>query len=562
MPDRAVGKLERLAYERAERDHERWTATTQDECTPDGYWWDDEQAERSIIFTEAYCVHYKGRQFAGKPLVLEEWQRFQRREVFGWRDVEGNRRFSTWWQEVARKNGKSTDGGATGLYMLVADGEPGGEVYSVATKRDQAKIIFLAAREMAKRAPPELKDVLDIMKMNINVPRLTSKFEPLSSDYNTLDGLNPHAMLVDEIHAHRDRSLWNVLVSAMGSREQPLICVFTTAGVYDPEQVGWQEHEYACKVLEGVFEDESYFAFICAADDDDDWDSDAALEKANPNIGVSVRRKYLDKERKKARQQPAARNPYIRYHTNRWTQTLDLWLKLEDWRGCTVDPLGWVGLRGEKCWGGLDLSTKLDLTSAAYAFPRVIDDVTYWELLVMHYMPEDRIELGEQEDRAPYQKWVDEGWIIATPGTVIDYEFIERDIRQMADMYDLQEMAYDPYNATGLAGKLEQTWGLPMVLMRQGFASMSEPCKDFEAQVVAHRIIAAHNPLLTWQANNTVAVQDAAANVKLDKKASRKRIDGIVASCMAVGRGYLAVNEAASVYETRGITSIGAGHED
>lgn len=566
--ERAVGRLERLAQERAARDHARWTATAQEECEPGGYWYDAEEAERPIIFAEEYCRHYKGKQFAGKPLTLGEWQRFQYREVFGWRDENGNRRFTTWWQEVARKNGKSTGGGALGLYMLISDGEPGAEVYSAATKVDQARIIFTAAKEICKRSPALRKHV-DVMTHNLNVPETASKFEALSSDHHTLDGLNPNCALVDEIHAHKDRGLWDVLVSALGAREQPLTAVFTTAGIYDPEQIGWELHDYAVKILEQVLDDDTFFVFIAAADEDDDWQSEAFIEKANPNIDVSVSRKYLHGQRKAATHQPNKRGPFMRYHGNRWTATRDSWFKPEDWHACDKLPARslWT-MRRTECFGGLDLSTKLDLTSFALAFERAdLQETdkrnrTFWEVYLRHYMPEERVALASVEDHAPYQRWVEEGWITTTPGDVIDYDFIERDIVQCAAVFNLKEVAYDPYNATGLANTLLQTHGINAVSMRQGYATMSEPSKDYEALVVSHRLVTRNNPVLRWEANNAMSVQDAAGNIKPDKVASRKRIDGVVASIMAVGRALQAAAQGGSIYSSRGLTTIGGPEEE
>lgn len=583
--ERSIGKLERLAYERAERDHERWPARSFGDCAPGDFWFDEEAAERVIIFHEEYCRHWKGKM-AGMPLVLSEWQRFQIRQVFGWKrgpaedpddpeqvEAQGTRRFVVWWEEVARKNGKSTSGGAVGLYLLLADGEEGAEVYSVATKKDQAKIIWKSAKQMVKKSPLLLEHITP-MAHNLHVEQTASLFEALGSDKDTLDGLNPHGILVDEIHAHKERGLWDVLVSATGSREQPLIAVKTTAGVYDPEQIGWELHDYSCKVLEGILVDEEWFAFICAADDDVAWDSDEAIEQGNPNLGISVRMGQVRRERRQAIAQPNKRGGYERYHLNRWTATRRLWLKTEDWRKTESIPRrSLFALRGQSCWAGADLSTKLDLTSVCFAFLRHDFRPYKIELLSRHYMPEERLDEAEREDRAPYRRWVEEGWMRATPGNVIDYGYIERDVlRLVGGDYQaepnsepetfrpkvaLEEMAYDPYNATGFANTMEQTHGLEMVLMRQGYASMSEPTKEFEALVVSHRIIHGNDPVLRWTANNVVTVMDPAGNIKPDKKASRKRIDPIVAAIMAVGRLEQAVREGGSVYDKRGIITIG-----
>src|SRR5690606_22637479 len=255
---RPLGKLERLAYERQTRDLERWPARSIEECEPDGYWWDEDAADRVVQFIEGYCRHHKG-EWAGRPFLLEEWQKEIVRTVFGWRRPDGSRRFRTAYIEIPRKNGKTELAAAVALYLLVADGEEGAEVYSATTERDQARIVHDAAKQMVRRSPG-LRHFVRDYRNNLSVEALGAKFEPLSSAANTVDSLHPHAAVLDERHAHKDRHVRDVLLTGMGARRQPLEWIITTAGVYDPTSIGWEQHEYARSVLAGVFEDESYYA--------------------------------------------------------------------------------------------------------------------------------------------------------------------------------------------------------------------------------------------------------------------------------------------------------------
>ena len=550
LPDRSIGKWERLCLERIARHHREWPAK--------GYYYDIEAAERVVTFIEEYCRHYKG-EWAGQPMLLSEWQKRCLLEAFGWFNEAGFRVVRSVWIEVARKNGKSQFAAAVGMYLLVADHEPGAEVYSSATKRDQARIVFNAARAIV-RQNKELRKHVKVQRTQLLVDRTDSKFEPLSADAHTLDGLDPHGNIIDEIHAHRTREVWDVLDTAMGARRQPMTWVITTAGVYDPEQIGWQQHEYAQNILEGIFEDDSLLIYMCAADDDIPWDSTEAIEQANPNLGISVKAEYLAIQCTKARAQASFTNTYRRLHTNQWTQAHTLWLKLEDWRACAGELPPKKYLATLPCWGGLDLSSKVDLTAMALAFyderpdPEDEDAPALWYLAVEHFMPADDIVERSREDKVPYDRWAEQGYITLTPGNVIDYDFIIEHACDSADRFDLLELAYDPWNAMQTAVKL-QSEGLTVVEMRQGYATLSEPTKEFESLIISQQLRHGGNPVLAWEANNVVVVEDPAGNIKPDKQKSRRRIDGIVAGIMAIGRGIIS-DGGRSVYEDRWLTIL------
>lgn len=558
-PDRKLGKYERLYLERHARDLE---LASRPEGHPRGLRFDPVAGERPVQFIEKFCRHHQG-EWAGKPFLLEDWQKELVRCAFGWLRADGTRRFRVVYVEVPRKNGKSELAGGLGLYLTVADGEAGAQVYSSATKKDQATIVWSAAAAMVK-ASPELKRFVRAYRSNLHVERTGSKFEPLGADSNTLDGLNPHGNIVDELHAHRDRSLWDVLITAMGARRQPMTIAITTAGTFEQESIGWQIHDYATKVLDGVIEDDSFFAFIAAADEGDDFFSVEAHQKANPNWGVSIKPEYLEQQAKTAREQPGFVNEYLRLHLDIWTQQITRWLSLERWAASDPLPAGAdvrklaleheARLERRPCYGGLDLSTKLDLSAFVLVFPPV-DNVEVIDLLCRFWLPEETVRAYERKGQKHYAPWVREGWITATPGDVIDYAFIRRDINAMAKRFKLLELAYDPWNATQLGTELMSD-GLQVVECRQGFKTLSEPSKDFEARIVARQVRHANNPVLRFCVANAVATRDSAGNIKPDKEKASGRIDGVVAAIMGLSRYIVSKAAPPNPYETRGFRSL------
>lgn len=555
VPERVEGKHERLCWERHARDlklaYPRAGGDPQKTRHPKGYWFDAEAAERPVRTIEAFCKHHKG-EWAGKPLLLEEWQKRLIRIAFGWMRPDGTRRFRILYIEVPRKNGKSEIGAALGLYLLVADHEPGAEIYSSATKKDQAKIVHDTAVAMVK-ASPELKKWVRSYRNNLHCVRLGSKFEPLGADSSTLDGLNPHGNIVDELHAHRDRGVWDVLDTAMGARRQPMTIAITTAGVYEPESIGWQQHEHAQKVLEGVIEDDAYCAYIAAAPEDADWTLPETWATANPNLGVSVKPDYLAEQCEKAKAQPSFLNTFLRLHLNRWTSQQDRWLAMEHWNACDQDltPVEAAEresrLAGAVAFAGLDLASKVDIAAFVLALPRE-DDVV--ELVCRFWVPEEKVVERSRRDRVPYDAWVREGWLTATPGNVIDYEFIRAEMNRLSGQYDLREVGFDPWNATQLATQLSED-GFTMVEVRQGFRSLSEPAKALEARIMAKQIRHAGHPVLRWMVSNVATREDPNGNIAPDKSASSEKIDGVVATIMAFSR-LIVAPDFQSVYEERG----------
>jgi len=552
---RTPGKFERLCAERHARE---LALAAQPGGHPKGFAFDAAAGERVVRFVESFCRHSKG-EWAGKLLVLEEWQRELVRQAFGWKRRDGTRRFRCLYWEMPRKNAKSTLGSAIGLYLLVADDESGAEVYSSATMRDQARIVWSAAAAMVK-ASPELRRFVKAQRNNLSCEKLGSKFEPLSADSSTLDGLNPHGNIVDELHAHKTRGVWDVLDTAMGARRQPLTLAITTAGTYEPESIGWQLHNAACQVLEGAYEDDALHAFIACADEGDDYFSAETQAKANPNFGVSVKPDYLARQAEKAKHEPSFLNEYLRLHLNVWTQQVTRWLSLDAWNACEPELLPGVDVRafalereksleGRSCFGGLELSTKLNLSALVLAF--VGADGTA-DAVCRFWLPASTAERLEKQGQRQFATWAREGWLTLTPGDVVDYEFIRREVSALAKRYAVREVAFDPYGATDLSTRLQGD-GLAMVEVRQGYRSLSEPSKDLEGRVVSGKLRHAGNPVLRYCVGNAAVSLDAAGNVKPDKAKSSGRIDGVVALVMALSRVIGGKPEPKSVYETRGL---------
>lgn len=516
-----------------------------------GIYFDADAAQRVLDFF-SFLKHSKG-EWAGQPLYLEPWQQFFIWVVFGWMRADGLRRFRTAYLEVPRKNGKTTMAAAMGLYLMVADNEPGAEIYTAATKRDQARIAHSEATRMVK-ASPALRRRLRIVKDNIHNEASASKFEPLGRDADSLDGLNVHGAIVDEVHAHKNRELWDVLETAMGARRQPLMLAITTAG-YDRQSLCWELHEYTQKVLEGSIQDDSFFGLIYSIDEDDDPFDESSWRKANPNWGISVKADDMRRLARKAQEIPSAVNAFLRLRLNVWTQSSTRWVPFEKWQECAVH-VDAEGLRGRSCFAGLDLSSTTDLAGYALVFPPEQNGDRY-QVLWRLFIPEDSMRERSRRDRVTYDAWVRQGYITATPGNVIDYDFILAMFDEDAQRYDIREVAFDRWGATQIALKLRDMAGRDdfVVDFGQGFSSMSPPMKQLEKLILAGELAHGGNPVATWAAGNLVAREDAAGNIKPDKERSTEKIDPMVMLIMALDRA-IRHGQASSIYDERGILTL------
>jgi phage terminase large subunit-like protein len=488
-------------------------------------------AQYRIGFYPRFLRHSKG-EWARRPVELSGWQKFTIGSVFGWKRQDGTRRFRTVYEELPRKNGKSTKLAGVGLDMLVLDGEPGAEIYAAATKRDQARIIFDEAKRMVATSP-ELQRIVRRFKLNLSVDRTGSKFEPLSSDERTLDGLNPHCVLIDELHRHRTRALLDVMDTAVGSRRQPLIWIITTAGDDSPESVYAAENDYAIKVLEGTVEDDSHFAFIATIDPNDRWDDPKAWAKANPNLGISVKLDDLDRQARKASKSPAALDAFKRLRLNVRTSDASRAIDMATWNKNSRGRFDPDKLPRTRCWGGLDLSSKIDIS----AYVKLIepDDDGIMRVAARFWMPADTIEQRADRDRMPYRRWVEEGWIEATPGNVIDHAEIRTAIVGDLARFDLIDVGFDPWNATQLAVECGEH-GVNMVEFVQGLRSYTAPTKELQALLLGRKLDHGDNPVLRVMASNLKVQRDKNFNEMPHKAHSTGRIDGMTALIMAIGR--------------------------
>lgn len=510
-----------------------------------GFYFSERAAQHVVDFFAKFLRHSKG-EWARQPFVLEPWQVFVLSVEFGWLRIEdGLRRYRIGWNELPRKNGKSTLSAGKGLYLFLADNEPGAEVYTAATKREQAKIIWSEAARMVKASPP-LAQLVRIYHSSLSIAQVAAKFEPIGADSNTLDGLNVHGGLIDEIHAHRSRGVYDLLETGTSSRRQSLIDITTTAGS-DRHSIAYELHDYAAKILDGILDDDTFFAVISSANSEDDWRLESTWKKANPNLGISVKISDLAAKAKRAADIPGYENTFKRLHLNVWTEQATRWLNMEKWDAC-AGQIDLNALTGSTCWAGLDLSSTTDITAFVLVFNVQDRTVT----LPFFFVPEENAVERAKLDRVPYDRWIRDGYIHATPGNVIDYDFIRAFINEKAEQYDIREIALDRWNGTQLGIQLTGD-GRNIVPFGQGFASMSFPSKELEALVRGQKLVHGGNPVLRWMASNVSIKADAAGNIKPVKDESTGRIDGIVGLVMGIGSRSLAPADQPFVYNSMGV---------
>lgn len=544
---RPAGKLQRLAVERHRRDladgHER------------GLWFDEEAAQHAVDFFPSFLVHSKG-EWSGTPFEPSDWQQFIVANLFGWKRKDGTRRYRQAYIEVPRKNGKSTLIAGIGLYLLIADGEGGADVYSAATTIDQARIIHGEAVNMVKKSPM-LRGHVGVAVDNLHVERTNSKFEPLSADAETKDGLNVHAALIDEYHAHPTDAMYEVLNTATGARRQPLIIAITTAGTNKVKSPCGQQNEYGQRVLLGTVEDDETFVFIATIDEGDDWRDEAVWAKANPNLGISCKVDDLRRKARVAAHIPAKQNSFRRLHLDEWTEQTTRWLDLAKWDACAGDisarDLPEL-LSGRRCFGGLDLASTGDTTALVLYFPPTEDDKQAY-LLPRFFMPANNMTERDKKDRTTYSAWAAEEWLDTTEGNTTDYAFVRQAVQEAAEEYELVQVAYDRWNSSQLVSELVAD-GIDMVPFGQGFASMNAPTKSLEARIIDQSIVHGGHPVLRWQAQNVSVKEDPAGNMKPDKARSPEKIDGMVAAIMAIGIAELSPADASSHYEKNDLREL------
>lgn len=512
---------------------------------------DEKKARRVIRFIE--CLKHTKGEFHGKPFKLLPWQEKIIRDVFGTvRDEDPSmRQYNQVYIEIGKKNGKSELGAALALNMLINDDEWKAEVYSCASDRQQAAIVFDVAVDMVKQNPTLSKLIKIIPSTKRMVYQPTGSIcQVLSSEVATKHGLNVSACIFDELHTQPTRALYDVMTQGSGdARKQPLWFFLTTAGT-DRNSVCWEVHQKALDILEGRKHDPRFYPVVYGLSDDADWQDEQNWYKCNPSLGYTI---TIDKVRDayhKALETPADENMFRQLRLNQWVKQSIRWMPMDKWDECggNIDP---YELEGRACYAGLDLSSTSDLTTLVLVFPPRDENESYM-VLPFFWLPEDTLALRVRRDHVMYDQWERQGFIQTTEGNVVHYGFIEKFICELGERYNIREIAYDRWNATMMVQALEDD-GFTMIPFGQGFRDMSPPTKELMRIVLEHRLNHGGHPVLRWNFDNAYVRTDPAGNLKLDKEKSTEKIDGAVALVMALDRAMKNQNGSDSVYNDRGL---------
>ena len=512
------------------------------------YVFSEQSAQRVEKFFETQLRYVEGEK-AGQPFLLEEWQRKIVRDLFGWLREDGTRRYRVAYIEVPRKNGKSTFAAGIALALLLADKEQRPQVYSCAGDRDQARIVFNAARAMLERAHDVLKSKVELRQYQVRARANGGWYEACSADDYRGHGLNPHGIIFDELHVQPNRLLWDAMLSGRGARRQPLVVAITTAG-HDRSSICWEMHQRAAAAIADPDSDPTFYGCIYGAGDKDDWTSEEVWRKANPNLGVSVSLEFLREECTAARNNPAHENVFRNLYLNQWTEQAVRWIPMEHWDACQSDGT-LEDFEGEPCFMGLDLASTRDINALSMLFRR---DGKY-HAFCRYWMPRECKDIRGKQDRAQAKRWAEQGFIQQTDGDVADYGVICADICDLAERFDLQILGYDPWGpARALAQQLTAS-GFPADKLRefrQNIGSFAAPSKEFERLVTGHKIHHDGDPVLRWMVGNVAAERDRNDNIRPSKSRSADKIDGVVATIMALGLALAEEQAGASVYESGG----------
>jgi phage terminase large subunit-like protein len=558
-----AGPWVRLACERHLRDLER-----------DDLIWDLPDALRAVDFFPEVLVFTDGQK-VGNPFELELWQQFFVGSLFGWKTLDETRRYRTAYAEIGKGNGKSPMAGGIGVYMLVADSEGAPEVYAAATKLEQAKILWNDAKRMVENSP-ELRDLVDVRQNLLLYPAKNGIFRPISSEKRGLDGPRVHCGLIDEVHEHSDATVVNKLRAGTKGRTQALILEITNSG-FDKQTICYQHHEYTIRILKQQEVNDSWFGFICALDEEDDWEKDKSCWiKSNPNLGVSIQEKYLQEQILEAKGMPAKRSIVERLNFCKWVGAENPWVDEALWKACKLDQgtVDWDKLRGVKCWLALDLSSRKDLTALAQV----------WELeegfigRVFYYAPEKDLEKRAKDDKVPYDIWAKEGYLLLTPGGIVDYGHVAAKVAELDAEFNVEALAFDPWRI-GLMEKELDAIGCDVKLVRHGQGYQGKPIQAddeskpfkkaneagddgilwmpgsieaWETLIIQGKYWTEAHPITDMCIANAVTISDAAGNRKFEKRRASGRMDGTVAQAMAVGAAKAASGPRKSKYNEAG----------
>lgn len=514
--------------------------------------YDKNKADRAVAFIQNLC-HTKGK-WAGKKFILLPWQEQIIRDLFGIVKEDGKRQFLTAYVEIPKKNGKSELAAVIALYLLFADNEPSAEVYGAACDRQQASIVFDVAKQMVQMSSALLKrsKITAATKRIVNYSN-AGFYQVLSAETGTKHGFNVSGLVFDELHSQPNRKLYDVLTKGSGdAREQPLFFIITTAGT-DKNSICYELHAKALDIKADRKKDSTFYPVVYGLTEQDDWNDEDNWYKANPSLGHTIAIERVREAYKNALENPAEENVFKQLRLNIWTSATVCWIP-EHIYGRGDLPLDMDSLHGRECYGGLDLSSTSDITAFVLVFPPRAEEDKY-VVLPFFWLPKDTLELRCRRDHVLYDVWELQGYIQTTEGNVIHYGFIEKFIEELGEKYHIKEIAYDRWNATQMVQNLEDM-GFTVVPFGQGYKDMSPPSKELYKMLMEGSINHGGNPVLKWMAQNVVMRQDSAGNIKPDKEKSVEKIDGIVATIMAIDRCIRNKGEDGSVYDERGILFV------
>lgn len=498
-----------------------------------GHYYDEEAAERAVDFFPECLVHVKGA-LAGKPFELLEWQKVIIRDLFGWKRPDGTRRYRKAYIEIPRKCGKSTFAAGIAIYLLLCDGEQGAEVYSAASTRDQASLVYQMAAAMLRKSDMLSKHVKirDSVK-RIIAERSDSFYRAISADAEGAHGFNAHGIIFDEVHTQPTRDLWDVLDTSTGARAQPLTVAITTAG-HDRSSICWELHQYAVGVRDGGIKDDSFYPVIFAADPEDDWEDEKAWEKANPSIDVAITRDYLREQANRARENPAFENTFRRLHLNQWTEQERRIIQMHRWDACKQDYTE-AELHGRSCYVGLDMASTTDVTAMVLVFG---DETEGCKVLPWFWIPEEAVNQRTGQDQRMIRNYASRGRgnMRFTSGDCIDLPELTADIWDILQHFDVQKIGFDPFSARDVHQRL-MGLGIPeslFVQIPQTTGNYNEAFKQMLSWLSSGKFAHDGDEILRWMASNVAHHEDRNGHIRPDKKKSADKIDGIAATLMGM----------------------------
>lgn len=511
-------------------------------------------ADHAVDFIQ--CLRHTKGIWSGKPFLLLPWQEQIIRDLFGTIKPNGYRQFNTAYIEIPKKNGKSELAAAVALLLTCGDFEQRAEVYGCAADRQQASIVFEVAADMVRMCPSLNRRVkiLGATKRIIYTPT-NSFYQVLSAEAYSKHGFNIHGVVFDELHTQPNRKLFDVMTKGSGdARTQPLFFLITTAGT-DIHSICYEQHQKALDIIEGRKIDPTFYPVVYGASEDDDWTDKEVWKKANPSLGHTIKIDKVKQACLSAQQNPAEENTFRQLRLNQWVKQTVRWMPMDKWDLCST-PVDEKELEGRLCYGGLDLSSTTDITAFVLVFPPIAEDEPY-KVLPYFWLPEETLELRVRRDHVPYDVWEKQGFIQSTEGNVVHYGFIEAFIEELGKKYNIKEIAFDRWGAVQMVQNLENA-GFTVIPFGQGFKDMSPPTKELMKLVLAKEIAHGGHPVLRWMMDNIHIRLDPAGNIKADKEKSTEKIDGAVATIMALDRAIRngAVVNVESVYESRGLLFI------